>query len=52
MPLLRLTQNAEGDDAYRVELALEGDGVARQTASSRFSFQLTDQDEADLRCRG
>lgn len=49
MPLLRLTQHAEGDDNYHVELALERDGSARQTADARFAFELTGQDEADLR---
>ncbi len=49
MPLLRLTQHAEGDGTYRVELALERDREPRQTAAARFAFELTTQDEADLR---
>ena len=49
MPLLRLTQHAEADGKYRVELALERDGEPRQTAAARFAFELTAQDEADLR---
>lgn len=48
MPLLRLTQTTEGDDAHRVEIVLEGDG-ARQRANARFAFALTPQDDADLR---
>lgn len=49
MPTLRLTQFAESQpDHYRVELALEGDG-ARQTATARFNFKLTEQDAEDLR---
>ena len=49
MPTLRLTQFAESQpDHYRVELALEGDG-ARQTATPRFNFKLTDHDAEDLR---
>ncbi len=49
MALLRLTQHAEADGTYRVELAIEGHGLARQIAVARFSFELTAQDEADLR---
>jgi tetratricopeptide (TPR) repeat protein len=50
MPLLRLTQHAESQpDAYLVEVALEGDGLARRTASVRFSFHLGPQDHEDLR---
>jgi tetratricopeptide (TPR) repeat protein len=49
MPTLRLTQFAESQpDHYRVELALEGDG-ARQAATARFNFKLTEQDAEDLR---
>ncbi len=47
--LLRLTQIAEGPTQYRVEVALEGDGLARQTATARFPFELSRQDRADLR---
>ena len=46
---LRLTQSTEGEDKYRVEIALEGDGLPRQTATSRFDFKLTDQDQEDIR---
>lgn len=46
--LLRLRQFAEGADQYRIEAALEGDGQPRQTATARFSFTLTDQDQRDL----
>lgn len=46
---LRLTQSAEGEDKYRVEVALEGSGLPRQTATSRFDFKLTDQDQEDIR---
>ncbi len=49
MHMLRLSQNAEGDGVYRVEIALEREGEPRQTATARFSFELTAQDEADLR---
>jgi len=46
---LRLTQFAEGEDEYRVEIALEGDRQSRQTVTSRFDFKLTDQDQEDMR---
>ena len=46
---LRLTQFAEGEDEYRVEIALEGDGRSRQTVTSRFDFKLTDQDQEYMR---
>ena len=49
MHLLRLTQHAEGDGTYRVELALERDRAPRQTAAASFPFTLNPQDEADLR---
>ncbi len=49
MRLLRFTQNALDDDRYRVEISLEGDGLARQSVHADFSFALTPQDEGDLR---
>jgi hypothetical protein len=49
MLTLRLTQSSIGPDQYRAELALEGDGPARQTATADFTFQLTAQDQEDLR---
>src|SRR2546426_389219 len=48
-PLLRLTQTAESQNNYQVEVSLEGPGLARQTATSRFQFELTAHDQADLR---
>ena len=48
-PMLRLTQTALGEDRYAVEVALEGDGLPRQTARTSFAFKLTDQDREDLR---
>ena len=48
--LLRLEQTAETEaHHYRVQLSLEGDGIARQTASARFAFELTNHDQRDLR---
>jgi hypothetical protein len=49
MITLRLTQFTEAENKYRVEVALEGDGLPRQTAASRFDFNLTSQDHEDLR---
>lgn len=49
MLTLRLTQFSEAEDKFRVEVALEGDGQPRQTATSRFDFKLTPQDHEDLR---
>jgi hypothetical protein len=49
MPTLRLTQSSTGPDRYRVEVALEGDGLPRQTATADFDFKLTPQDQEDLR---
>lgn len=48
IPLVRLTQNAEGNDRYRVEIALEN-GKFRRTATVRFPFTLPDQDQEDVR---
>ncbi len=49
MYTLRLTQFTEVQDRYRVEVALEGEGLPRQTATAASSFQLTPQDQEDLR---
>jgi hypothetical protein len=49
MPTLRLTQIVAGPESYLVEVALEGDGLPRQTALATFCFQLTAQDQEDLR---
>jgi hypothetical protein len=46
---LRITQVAEAEGKYRVELALEGGGVPSQLATARFDFKLADQDREDLR---
>ena len=49
MSTLRLTQTTEGQDKYRVEVALEGDGLPRQTATAPVQFVLTAQEQEDLR---
>jgi hypothetical protein len=49
MLTLRLTQFTEAENKYRVEVALEGDGLLRQTATSRLEFKLSPQDHEDLR---
>ncbi|MBN8595019.1 MAG: CHAT domain-containing protein [Anaerolineae bacterium] len=48
---LRLTQTTVPtvENRYRVEVALEGDGLPRQTATSEFDFTLSSPDQADLR---
>jgi tetratricopeptide (TPR) repeat protein len=46
---LRLTQFTVGEDEYSIEIALEGGGLPRQTATSHFDFKLTDQDREDIR---
>lgn len=46
---LRLTQTTGGEDRYHVEVALEGDGVARQTAHAAFDFKLTAGEQEELR---
>jgi hypothetical protein len=49
MLTLRLTQHADSQpDYYRVEVALEGDG-SRQTATVRFQFKLTQQEQENIR---
>lgn len=49
MPTLRLTQSiASQPDHYRVEIALESDGI-RQAVNVHFQFGLSEQDYADLR---
>jgi tetratricopeptide (TPR) repeat protein len=47
--ILRLTQTAESENKYRVEVALEGGGFIHQTATARFDFKLTTQDHEELR---
>jgi len=50
MLTLRIEQFAGAQaDHYLVRLALEGDGLARQTADASFQFRLSAQDQEDLR---
>ena len=49
MPLLRLTQNVEQEDNFRIEIAFEDDDGARQTADVKFPYQFTKEDRADIR---
>lgn len=49
MPTLRIKQNTVSTGNYRVEIALEGDGLPRQTATASFAFDMTAQDQEDLR---
>jgi len=46
---LRLSHVAEGSNQHRVEVVLEGNGLPRQAADSRFPFVLSAQDQEDLR---
>lgn len=46
--MLRLTQMLESSGHYRVEVALDREGL-RQTATSRFQFVLSNQDRDDAR---
>lgn len=46
---LRITQYAEAEGRYRVELVLEGGASRQPPATARFEFKLTDQDREDLR---
>jgi hypothetical protein len=48
MRLLRLHQFTEGEHTYSVAVELSGDGP-RRSAQSRFEFQLTPQDQEDIR---
>jgi hypothetical protein len=43
MPLLRLKQHIEKEDAYRIEIEFD-DGDSRQTPEVRFKFRMTDED--------
>src|SRR5437763_44596 len=49
MPTLRLTQTAMGDGLHRVEISLEVEELARQTADVRFPFRFAEEDQRDLR---
>jgi tetratricopeptide (TPR) repeat protein len=49
MPTLRLTQTTLGEDRHLVEVALEGDGLARQTATVELPFRFAEEDQRALR---
>ena len=49
MLILRFTQTTEGQDKYHIEIAFEGDGLPRQTATAHFDFKLTSRDQEELR---
>ena len=48
MPLLRLHQFAEGENRYRASVEFENGGL-RRSAGARFEFQLSAQDQEDIR---
>ncbi len=47
--MLRITQSSDSTGQYRAELALEGNGPPRQTATASFEFELEPQHREDLR---
>ena len=49
MLTLRLTEFSEGQNRYRVAVASEGEGLPRQTAFTRFDFELAAQEQESLR---
>ena len=49
MNILRLTQRTLSTDEYSVELSLEGPNMVRQTAVSTFSFELSPQEQENIR---
>lgn len=48
MHTVRLTQSLIGEDKYRVEISLEGDGP-RRTATTEFSYVMTPQEQENIR---
>lgn len=49
MTTLRITQTTESTGRYRVELSLHVDGLAPQSATASFRFEMPPQDREDLR---
>ena len=49
MLTLRITHDKEDSGRHRVEVALEGDGLARQAPTAHFEFEMTPQEHEDLR---
>ena len=49
MLTLRLSQSTEGENQYRVEAALNADGLLRGVATAQFPFSLIKQDQEDMR---
>ncbi|MHC4478565.1 MAG: CHAT domain-containing protein [Planctomycetota bacterium] len=49
MPLLRITQTREAERSYQVEISLEKDGQRVQTGRARFDFELSRDEQEDLR---
>jgi len=48
MSTLRIIQTNLGQHKYKVTVEVEGDGCPRHTATSQFSFTLTDKQQDDL----
>lgn len=49
MTTLRITQTTESTGRHRVELSLDGEGIAPQRATASFPFEMSPQDQEDLR---
>ena len=49
MPLLRLTQTRAPDGRHQVEIALEEAGQPRQTVTASFPFQMSEQEQEEIR---
>jgi len=49
MPKLNIKQLTVGKNRYQVELSLQEEGLAPMAVTAEFKFQLTEQDQKDLR---
>ena len=49
MPRLRIKQTTDTTGDYRVEIGLDGEGLGSQIATATFGFEMTVQDQEDLR---
>jgi tetratricopeptide (TPR) repeat protein len=49
MPKLHIKQLTVGKNRYRVELSLQEEGLAPMAVTAKFKFQLSEQDQKDLR---
>ncbi len=49
MPKLHIKQLTVGKNSYRVELSLQEESLTPMTVTAKFKFQLSEQDQKDLR---